>query len=201
MPFNDNYSYPEGPDGRLLLAWMNIAHTPSALWSLNQIYFPPHPDILDIGCGGGINIRRMLELCPEGRVVGIDVSEESLKKSKKTNRKYLGTRCLIRRGRAESLPFKDEAFSIVTAFETVYFWTDICRGFKEVRRVLKPDGKFVISCTLADRRIRWEEKIKGMTPYSPWEISDLMKEAGFVSIKIRRNKRVFCVCGYVRNTQ
>ena len=47
-------------------------------------------------------------------------------------------------GNVKSLPFEDNTFDIVTAFETVYFWPDIEKCFAEVKRVLKPGGIFLI---------------------------------------------------------
>lgn len=43
-----------------------------------------------------------------------------------------------------ALPFKDNAYDMATAFETVYFWPDIEKSFAEVRRILKPGATFLI---------------------------------------------------------
>ena len=48
-----------------------------ARWNLSFIDFQPDWTILDVGCGGGKNIARMLKLSPQGQVYGIDYSEES----------------------------------------------------------------------------------------------------------------------------
>ena len=42
------------------------------------------------------------------------------------------------------LPFGNEAFDIITAFETIYFWPNINEAFKQVYRVLKGSGTFMI---------------------------------------------------------
>lgn len=48
------------------------------------------------------------------------------------------------KGNVLNLPYPDNSFDIVTAFETVYFWPEIENSFGEVKRVLKPDGIFLI---------------------------------------------------------
>lgn len=53
------------------------------------------------------------------------------------------SRCEILQGSADALPFSDRQLDFVTAFETVFFWKDIERGFKEVHRVLKDGGLLV----------------------------------------------------------
>ena len=74
---------PEGWLGRFALRMMNLTHTPMAQWNLSFIDFQTDWTILDVGCGGGKNIARMLKRCPEGKVYGIDYSEESVAMSRK----------------------------------------------------------------------------------------------------------------------
>ena len=64
---------PEGWLGRFALRMMNLTHTPMAQWNLSFFDFQPDWTILDVGCGGGKNIARMLKRCPQGQVYGIDI--------------------------------------------------------------------------------------------------------------------------------
>ena len=48
-------------------------------------------------------------------------------------------------GNVADLPFEDNTFDIVTAFETVYFWPDFVNDLKEVLRVLKDDGSIIVT--------------------------------------------------------
>ena len=136
---------PEGWLGRFALRMMNLTHTPMARWNLSFIDFHPDWTILDVGCGGGKNIARMLKLSPQGQVYGIDYSEESVAMSRKKNGKLLGSRCFIEQGNVMDLPYETGKFDLVTAFETVYFWPDLKKSFSEVFRVLKPGGMFMFS--------------------------------------------------------
>ena len=94
---------------------MNLTHTPMAQWNLSFIDFQPDWTILDVGCGGGKNIARMLKRCPQGQVYGIDYSEESVAMSRKKNKSLLGSRCFIEQGNVMELPYETGKYDLVTA--------------------------------------------------------------------------------------
>lgn len=71
--------------------------------------------------GGGYNIRRMLEMSAKAKFIGMDISDESVKKAEKVNKAEIGKRVKIIKGSAENLPFKDDSIDLITAFETVFF--------------------------------------------------------------------------------
>ena len=143
MGFFDNVRKPQGKLGNIQLKSMNKEHTPVSLWGLKHLNIKQDDIILDVGCGGGMNIKRMAENAK--KVYGIDYSIESVKLSKEVNEKSIDEgKVEIHEGNVKCLPFEDNTFDIVTAFETVYFWPDIEKCFGEVKRVLKPGGIFLI---------------------------------------------------------
>lgn len=143
MGFFDNMRKPQGKLGNIQLKSMNKEHTPVSLWGLKHLNINPEDIVLDVGCGGGININRMAK--DAKKVYGIDYSIESVKLSREVNEKLIDNgQVEIHEGNVKDLPFEDDTFDIVTAFETVYFWLDIEKCFGEVKRVLKPGGTFLI---------------------------------------------------------
>ena len=81
----------------------------------------------------------------DGIVKGIDYSPVSVEKSKKVNEAAIAEgRCTVLQGSVADMIFAGDWFDAVTAFETVYFWPDLPQCFREVYRVLKPDGKLLI---------------------------------------------------------
>ena len=143
MGFFDNMRKPQGKLGNIQLKSMNKEHTPVSLWGLKHLNIKSDDIVLDVGCGGGMNVKRMAENAK--KVYGIDYSIESVKLSKEVNERLINEgKVEIREGNVKSLPFEDNTFDIVTAFETVYFWPDIEKCFGEVKRVLKPGGVFLI---------------------------------------------------------
>lgn len=143
MGIFDNMRKPKGKLGQIQLKSMNKEHTPVSLWGLKHLDIKADDIILDIGCGGGININRMAKHAK--KIYGVDYSMDSVKVSREVNRQEIyGGKVEVTHGDVQSLPFDDETFDIVTAFETVYFWPNIEKCFGEVKRVLKPGGIFLI---------------------------------------------------------
>lgn len=181
----ENTRKPEkGLGGGLILWMMNVAHSRNAAWGLEHLDIPSTAHILDIGCGGGKNIARLLHRANRGKVYGIDYSRASVDKSTRVNKTAVAEgRTEIFPGSVSSLPFDADKFDVVTAFETVYFWPDLLNDFKEVGRVLKKGGAFLI-CNEVSRPEgfqKWSDMLK-MTIYTKEELSDALDKAGFYDI-------------------
>ena len=165
MSFFENTRNPVGLGGKIMVALMNLGHSPVARWGLRFLELTPDAKVLDCGCGGGANIKRLLKSCPKGTVRGIDYSPISVEKSKKVNKAAVARgRCDVLCASVAELPFESEQFDLVTAFETVYFWPDLPRCFCEVGRVLKPGGTLLIcneSNGDTDKDKKWTEIIGG----------------------------------------
>ena len=95
-------------------------------------------------------------------------------------------RCEIVEGSVSDLPFEDNTFDIVTAFESVYFWPDFTNDLKEVRRVLKDRGKIFIANEAVrikdDERQKEFCKLLDANIYSKDELYDALTQAGFSDI-------------------
>lgn len=86
MSFTDNFGNPQGFLGRLMLVAMEREHLPMAKWAFSLFDVPQEGKIADLGCGGGYNIKRLLQRAPAAQVYGVDISDESVKKAKKVNK-------------------------------------------------------------------------------------------------------------------
>jgi SAM-dependent methyltransferase len=181
-----NAKKPEGRLGRMMVSGMNGGtHERLARWGMG--HFRIHGDVLDIGCGGGGNIMRMLALDTVDTVSGLDYSEVSVQKSKEVNSKAISDgRCIIVQGNVMDIPFEQDAFDTVTAFETVYFWPDMRRSFDEVFRVTRPGGTFAItneSNGTDKESAKYARIIDGMSLYTPEQLSDYLRGSGFVDVE------------------
>ena len=197
MSFFENTRKPVGFGGKLMVAMMNVGHSAVARWGLQFLNAAPDAKVLDCGCGGGANIKRLLKKCPQGIVKGIDYSPVSVEKSKKVNEVAVTKgRCDVLCASVAELPFESEQFDAVTAFETVYFWPDLPQCFREVYRVLKPGGTFLIcneSNGDSDRDEKWTEIIGGMTIYKDIELKTYLEQAGFHEVQIHKKQSWLCV--------
>lgn len=176
---------------------MNLGHNKMALWCLENCVRPNgNEDVLDIGCGGGQNIANLLKRTT-GCVHGIDYSAQSVAKSLAKNKNAVREgRTKLSEATVSDLPYGADSFDLVTAFETIYFWPDIVADFKEVSRVLRPGGRFVVcnEVTTEEGNERWVS-ILDMRVYSSQEIADNMTKAGFSNISVQTKGRNLCVIG------
>ena len=56
MSFFENTRKPVGFGGKIMVAMMNLGHSPMARWGLRYLALAPDARVLDCGCGGGANI-------------------------------------------------------------------------------------------------------------------------------------------------
>ena len=198
MSFFENTRKPVGFGGKIMVAMMNSGHGAMANWGFTHITIPEDAVILDAGCGGGANIKKLLAKAPKGQVKGIDYSEVSVEKSRKVNAKAIGLgRCEVLQASVAQLTFAEDTFDLVTAFETIYFWPGLADCFREVYRVTKPGGTFFIcneSNGETNKDDKWVEKIGGMTIYNAAQILTALNQAGFTDAKAdKNNKGWICV--------
>lgn len=193
MSFFENTRKPAGLGGKVMVTMMNLGHRPLADWGFQFLHVDKSAAVLDCGCGGGANIRALLKRCPEGVVKGIDYSPVSVEKTRKLNEAAMQAgRCAVMQGSVMDMLFAASQFDAVTAFETVYFWPDLPQGFREVYRVLKPGGTFLIcnECSGGNAQDeKWTEKINGMTIYKDTELKDFLGQARFHDVQFHKHKK------------
>lgn len=181
-----NARKPVGELGDKLLDRMNESHESLAQWGVSHLDISKDDVILDIGCGGGVNVERFLNMT-ENKVYGLDYSEIAVEKSTKLNQDAIDEgRCEVIQGSVSELPFEDNTFDIVTGFETVYFWPDFVNDCKEVRRVLKDDGiMFICNEAIPDEEDERQKELidlLDMKIFSEDEFDEYLREAGFSDI-------------------
>ena len=173
--FFENFIFPKDNFcGGFMLRSMNKGHEKLAKWGRSYINIDKNHTILDLGCGGGRNIEYFLTKAD--KVYGLDHSETSVKMASEINKKAIMTgRCQILVGDVKSLPFEDESIDIVTAFETIYFWNDIEECFKEIYRVLKEGGQFLICNEVSSKERRDVKKLLKIINFEVYKAEDLTK--------------------------
>lgn len=116
----------------------NTNHT-RAQFSIIDKFLPEIKGIvLDIATGPGI-IAKYIKKKTNCEVYGIDYCKEMIKQAKKTSKNIN-----FEIGKAESLPYPDNYFDVVTCSYGFYWFKDIGKVILEVRRVLKPRGRFIV---------------------------------------------------------
>ncbi len=151
---------------------------------LEALQLTPEDALLDVGCGGGVFLRRALETgC---RAVGVDHSRDMVRLARKTT----GGRARIVHGSAEQLPFSDAEFTAVSSLVAFFFFPEPVAVLREFLRVVDPArGRIAVYTTAPE--------MKG-TPAAPYplatrgyfyeddELAALPWTAGFRSVEVRR---------------
>jgi len=184
-PTESQFSRPSSLMGRLLLRSMNIGHGRLHQWGLKAAGIQLTDRVLDVGCGGGKAISRILEETRR-EVAGVDHSPEAVKTARSVNRAAVSSgRLRIVESSVESLPFRDGFFDVVTAFETTYFWPELQAGLTEIHRVLNRGGRLVIANEFADRASAgaWADRLNMHVPDSE-TLAGAAYEAGFLMVDV-----------------
>jgi len=100
--------------------------------------------VLDLGCGAGLDLYFYAKsVGSKGKVYGLDISSEMLKKAKKNMKSVEIDNVELVCGSSDHLPFKDDFFNVVASNGIYNLSPDKEKVLKEVYRVLKPGGRTV----------------------------------------------------------
>jgi ubiquinone/menaquinone biosynthesis C-methylase UbiE len=190
--FNSQFAHPEGWVGRLvgtILAWKNRERN---AWTISSLDIQPSDQVLEIGFGPGQAIQEVAKLAPNGFVAGIDLSDVMVAQASKRNAAAIRSgRVLLRQGSESPLPFEDRKFNKVFAVNSMQFWSNPMAGLQEVRRVLKPGGRVVI--TIQPMWAKTEQEVQSVSE----KLILQLKQAGFrqVRLETRQIKPITTVSG------
>ncbi len=196
--FFSNTRKPKGFLGKIMINRMNEGHAKLSDWGLSHLNNINPSQVADFGCGGGINVAKLIEMFPNAKVTGFDYSSVSVKESKKVNAREISNGvCDIVQGDVSNAPFENETFDLITAFETIYFWPGPLTSFKEVYRTLKPGGTFLIVNEfdgISEREKKYEQMIDGLKLFSNRELMNYLKQVGFTGVLLFHEESRHWVC-------
>jgi len=199
----DQFRKPAGWRGRFTLWKMNREHSNLTDWGLSHVSIQEGDTILDVGCGGGRTVSKLAARARQGKVHGIDYSPESVAASRRKNARAIAAgRVEIQQGSVSKLPFTDGTFDLITAVETHFFWPDLPADMREVFRVLKPGGAFIVIAEvykganrMAEHLAKHGAKQAGMNLLSVEEHRELFARTGYAEIQVVENRDKEWLCG------
>lgn len=152
--------------------------------------------VLDLGSGGGIDVFLASEKVGlSGKVIGVDMTKEMINRAKKTASKHGYKNVEFRLGEIENLPVETESVDVIISNCVINLAPDKFKVFKEAFRVLKPDGRLIVSDLVIQGELpieikqnfdAWAECIAGALQKSDY--LDKISRAGFTKVRVVSQK-------------
>jgi SAM-dependent methyltransferase len=175
-----------GVPAEALLASLGCGN-PTALAQLNA-----GETVLDLGSGGGIDVLLSAKrVGPEGKVFGLDMTDEMLALANENKRRAGASNVEFLKGEIENIPLPDHSVDVIISNCVINLSADKAQVLREAFRVLKPGGRFAVS----DVVVRGETPDEVRRNMELWigcvagaleemEYRDLLADAGFRRIDI-----------------
>jgi SAM-dependent methyltransferase len=163
---------------------MESDHWPITKPVLELMQIGPGDNLLDMGCGSGWLARALAQRAPEGRVVGMDISDEMIRHARQASINYVNIVFAV--GGVDDIPWEPNFFDKAISVESAYYWPDPAKGIRELHRVLHEGGSAWILINFfrdnADSH-QWAEKLQvPVHLLSAEEWKQLFRDAGFTDI-------------------
>lgn len=160
---------------------MERDHLPIVLPMLAQMSLRPDENVLDAGCGSGWLVRLLASQITEGRIVGMDISDEMVRRARRNYVELENAMFVV--GSVDEIPWDANFFTHAISVESAYYWSDPARGLKEIFRVLREGGMaWILINYYGDNPYshQWREQFAiPATLLSAAEWERLFREAGF----------------------
>jgi len=171
---------------------MEKHHISIAEQTLRRMELRPGERVLDLGCGTGWATRIMARMVAEGdtasQVVGLDVSDEMIRRARAQSREF--ENILYVWGSATEIPWQEDYFDKVLSIESFYYYPDQDSALDELFRVMAPCGRLYILINLYRDNpysLRWVDELKvPVQVRSEEEYMELLKHHRFRDVVAER---------------
>ena len=167
---------------------MERGHRPVGEQAIARLRVETDSRVLDIGCGSGWATRLLADYAFNGRVTGMDISDEMIRVAREASSSYPNVDFEV--ASAEQLPFADGEFTRAFSMESLYYYQNIPKALSEIHRVMKVGGLFAAVVDLYwenEATHQWIDTLK--VPVELLSIDDyrsLFMDAGFINIRDER---------------
>lgn len=131
-------------------------------WYLEQLDLPPQCQILELGCGSGSMWKTNLEKLPQGWQ--FTLTDFSLGMAKQASQNLPEERFRFTVADAQAIPFPAQSFDAVIANHMLYHVPDVPQALSEIRRVLRPGGRFFAATNGNQHMAEMNMLVERLTP-------------------------------------
>jgi SAM-dependent methyltransferase len=167
---------------------MERGHRPVGEQAIGLMGIKSDSRVLDVGCGSGWATRLMAQTAKNGKVVGIDISDEMIRVARESSGELSNVEFEV--GSAERLPYPDHQFTHAFSMESLYYYADMLGALREIARVLGHGGLFLTVVDLYRENrptLQWVEQLNlPVQVLSVAEYRALFERAGFSNVTDRR---------------
>jgi ubiquinone/menaquinone biosynthesis C-methylase UbiE len=152
----------------------------------------PGEVVLDLGSGGGIDVfLAAKKVGPNGRVIGVDMTNEMLNLAKKGAEELELDNVEFRKGDIEDLPIEDDSVDVIISNCVINLAPDKDKVFRESYRVLKSGGRITVSDIVTDGPLpqeikenpdKWAACVSGALDVN--EYMEKIRNAGFKDVEV-----------------
>jgi ubiquinone/menaquinone biosynthesis C-methylase UbiE len=146
---------------------------------------------VDLGCGAGMDARLLAEKLKGGMVLALDMAVPMLKRVREAAVEENGNPVRLSAGDMECLPIREGVADLVLANASLNLLVDKGKALADIRRVLRPGGRFVarellregpLPDEIAQDPTAWNASLGGVMEEGEWRL--LFQEAGFSEVTI-----------------
>jgi SAM-dependent methyltransferase len=128
-----------------------VAAAPRLVWTADVVAPASTDRVLEVGCGHGVLVSLLADGLGTGAVVGVDRSATMIAAAARRNRPAVDAgRVSLQAAALTEADLDGQRFDVVVSFNVRAFWTPPAPEWDVVRRVLAPDGRVVVACSLMD---------------------------------------------------
>ncbi|MGY0499633.1 class I SAM-dependent methyltransferase [Nocardia sp. FBN12] len=149
-------------------------------WAVSLLDVRPTDRVLELGFGPGVAIAEFAERATHGQVFGIDHSRAMVRHAARRNAVAIRAgRVHLTQASVAQLPSFGAPLDAVLAVNSVGFWPDPVERLRELRRVLRPEGRIALVS-----QPRTPGATRDTTVRAARELEDLLTRAGFTGLRV-----------------
>jgi ubiquinone/menaquinone biosynthesis C-methylase UbiE len=166
-----------------MVCLMNRGNQKINVYAVRQLSVASSDRVLEIGFGGGSTLRHLID---KGRyLAAVDRSRVVIRRAESRFSQDVAVgKATFHEGTVDSLPFGQSSFDKILTVNTVYFWESLDSAFREIHRVVAPQGVMVVAFLPKEFMDKMGMPADIFTSRTTEEIVTAVKKAGFSDVQI-----------------